>query len=598
MVLAVFDARIYRAAFVPLLLVLVIVGFSLTSRPAPLGSTLAPDAFDGSRAFTELKSLASRFPDRRPGGSGDAALASYVAATLRGLGGSAGGGFLVSTSTTSAQTIDGRRTLESVVAQRPGSTGLEPIAIVAHRDAARPGSQAELSGTAALLELARVFAHSETRRSIVIVSTSGGSGGYAGASSFAANLSQPLDAAIVLGDVAGSVARKPFVLPFASGPATAPALLSRTLSGAISQEVGVNAGAPSASASLAHLVFPLATGEEAPLDSAGVPAVLVQVSGERGPSPSEGVSEVRLANFGRSVLSAIYALDEGPEIPGGSEAGMPIGHKTLPAWAVRLLVLALLLPPLVTCVDALARLRRRREPVVRWVVWTLTCALPLLACTLFSILLGLLGVIAAPGGALSSVALSADGSARGAAAATALVLVLAMLSWPALIRRLALDAHPTTDGAGLGVMLVLLAVSLLVWLVNPYACLLLVPALHLWLIACSPELRRGPLAFVSILASLLPFALLLVVYVRELGLGPGGLAESAVLLAAGGQVGFFAALEWSVALGCLAAVLLLARPRVGIGAGGEEDWMEISTRGPLSYAGPGSLGGTKSALRR
>ena len=40
---------------------------------------------------------------------------------------------------------------------------------------------AELSGTAALLELARVFAARETKRTIVLVSTSGGSGGDAGA---------------------------------------------------------------------------------------------------------------------------------------------------------------------------------------------------------------------------------------------------------------------------------------------------------------------------------------------------------------------------------------------------------------------------------
>jgi hypothetical protein len=32
--------------------------------------------------------------------------------------------------------------------------------------------------------------------------------------------------------------------------------------------------------------------------------------------------------------------------------------------------------------------------------------------------------------------------------------------------------------------------------------------------------------------------------------------------------------------------------------GGNEDLDEITIRGPLSYAGPGSLGGTQSALRR
>ena len=91
---------------------------------------------------------------------------------------------------------------------------------------------------------------------------------------------------------------------------------------------------------------------------------------------------------------------------------------------------------------------------------------------------------------------------------------------------------------------------------------------------------------------------MLVVYARELGLGPVGLSESAVLALAGGQLGPFAALIWSVALGCLLTVLLLAPPGRSAGAAGPQELIEISTRGPASYAGPGSLGGTESALRR
>jgi hypothetical protein len=50
-------------------------------------------------------------------------------------------------------------------------------------------------------------------------------------------------------------------------------------------------------------------------------------------------------------------------------------------------------------------------------------------------------------------------------------------------------------------------------------------------------------------------------------------------------------------LAALAAVVrvLLARRRLGPADGGKD---QFATRGPLSYAGPGSLGGTESALRR
>lgn len=625
-----FDGRIYRAAFVPFLFVLVIVGFSLSGQASPLGSTLAPDAFNGPRAFAGLKALVKRFPDRRPGSAGDNELAAYIAAQLRGSGSvsgttgsgpstqasggstaepasstatsAAGGGFQVSTRQIQAATIEGARTLTTVIAERPGSTGLSPIVIMAHRDAPESGSAAQLSGTAALLELARVFAESETRRTIVLVSTSGGSGGYAGAADFAEHDSQSPDAAIVLGDLAGSVVHKPFVLPFSSKPQIAPEVLQRTLDGAISQDVGTNSGAPGLAGQLAHLALPLSTGEEAPLNSVGTPAVLVQVSGERGPTAGEKVSANRLQNFGKAVLSAIYALDEAPNIAPSFAARVSLGHKLLPGWAVRLLALALLLPPLLVGVDALARLRRRREPVQRWLVWTLSGALPFLASALFATLLGALGIVAAPAGQLSADALSADGSVIEATLATAFVLALALLAWPALARRMALPLRPSADGAGLAVLFVLLAVALLTWIFNPFACLLLISALHLWLVAIGPGRRPEPqaraLAYGAIALGALPLLLLAIAYARELGLSVGGLAENAVLTLAGGQLGLLGVLLWSAALGGLFAALLLAPAAERIAAPGTGDWSEIATRGPASYAGPGSLGGTESALRR
>jgi hypothetical protein len=613
-----FDGRIYRAAFVPLLLVLVVAGFSLSGRHGPLRSMLAPDAFDGPRAFANLKALAARFPERRPGSAGDDALATYVAHTLSGLGTSAatlptnphstspanvGVGFQVSVRRLRAQTIDGARTLTAVVAERPGSTGMPPIVIMAHRDAVARDSTAELSGTAALLELARVFSQSETRRTIVLVSTSGGSGGDAGAVDFAANGTHPADAAIVLGDVAGVGAHRPLLLPFSGGEGVAPEALQLTLDTAISQEVGVNPGTPSGFSQLAHLALPLATGEEAGLNEAGIPAVLVQVSGERGPSPREQVSEGRLLNFGRAVLSAAYALDEGPDIVHPASPRVMLGRKLLPGWAVRLLALALLLPPLFAGVDALARLRRRREPMLlRWVAWVLSGGLPFFVGALFAILLGKLGIVAAPAAQLGASALSANGSALGALLACAVVLGLALLAWPALVRRVGLPPRPSADGAALAVVLVLAVVALLVWIFNPFACLLLVPATHLWLLAVEakrqrPTRTRGA-ALVAILAGTLPLLLLVLLYARELSLGPAGLAESAMLALASGQAGLGAALLWSAGLGCLLTILLLSPSPRPEGPTGGPEWDELFTRGPVSYAGPGSLGGTESALRR
>ena len=85
----------------------------------------------------------------------------------------------------------------------------------------------------------------------------------------------------------------------------------------------------------------------------------------------------------------------------------------------------------------------------------------------------------------------------------------------------------------------------------------------------------------------------------QLGLNPGTLAWMALLLLAGGHVGIGAALLWSLGLGCAVAAAMLALAGAQAPGGDEPaDRDRITIRGPLSYAGPGSLGGTKSALRR
>jgi hypothetical protein len=595
------NARLYRAALVPFLFALAIAAFSLGTQPLPLSSTLAPDAFEGRRAFAEMQALAARYPERRAGSAGDARLAERVAATIGALGGAAGGGFSVHVQHLEGQTIDGERQLTNVIAQRPGSTNESPVVIVAHRDAAAPGSQAELSGTAVLLELARVFAARETKRTIVLVSTSGGSGGDAGASALAASLHGAADGAIVIGDVAAAHVSRPQVLAFSDAFGSAPLLLTRTASDAIMHEFGADPGAPSALGQFAHLALPMATGEQGVLNAGGVPAVLVQASGERGPAQREPVSAERLEGMGRAVLDTVDALDTAPDVSSAMQTGLVLQHKTLPLWAVQLLIGTALIAPLVTAADGLARLRRRRRPVGRWTLWVLSCALPFFSCALFAFLLGGLGVLgAAPAVPVPPSAMPVEGTAATVLMAVALSFLLAWLLWTMLVRRLRWGTRPDPEVAGLAVLLVLVALALVVWLANPFAALLLLPAAHLWLLLASPELRPRRIGSVGLLiAGVLPTALLILFYAHQLGLGVGGVAWTAVLLLAGGHIGLVGAVLWSIALGCGAAAAMLAFGRQDAPPGPQAaDGVEVTIRGPMSYAGPGSLGGTESALRR
>jgi hypothetical protein len=622
---SVFNGHIYRAACLPLLLALAIAGFSLSDRPPPLSSNLAPEAFQGARAVGTLRGLAKRYPDRRPGSSSDQALAGALAGELRALARTAGGGFAVAEHSFRAQTIYGTRTLTTVIAQRPGTTGERPIAILARRDAASEPDASALSATAVLLELARVFSTSETRRGIVLVSTSGGSGGNAGARDFASHAAQwigsPIDAAIVIGDLGGPAVAKPFLGSLADAPGSAPELLQRTVSQAVRQQAGVAAGVPTLLDRLAQLSFPLVGGEQAPLDARGLPAVLLQTGGELPSPPGAPPTAARLEGLGRAVLASVYALDAGPNVTGGGasapDAALAIQRKLLPEWAVRLLVATLLLPALLTAGDGLARQRRNRrvsagEPVTLWVGWVAACALPFFASALLAILFGALGFMATPYPPIASSALALRGTALVGVLATALALVLAWRAWPALMRRLALPVLPRTDPASLALVLVLGGLAVVVWALDPYTALLLVPALHLWLLLADPERSSGAspaprrsvaLALVALGAA--PLALLIAFYAQQLGLGPGGVAHTAVLLLAGGRVGILGAALWSLALGCLAAALLIAL--AGQQARTPDPWRPDDAlperelqpiRGPMSYAGPGSLGGTESALRR
>jgi hypothetical protein len=193
-----------------------------------------------------------------------------------------------------------------------------------------------------------------------------------------------------------------------------------------------------------------------------------------------------------------------------------------------------------------------------------------------------------------------DATAAIAGVVVALVFALAWLLWGVLVRRLRWGVRPDPEVAGLPLLLVLLGVCLIAWAEDPFTALLLLPALHLWLLVASPELRPRRLGALALVAlGFAPLALLISFYARQLGLGPGGVGWTSVLLIAGGHVGFGGAILWSLALGCgVAAAMIAVSPLASLPTAGEDEPVEITIRGPLSYAGPGSLGGTESALRR
>jgi hypothetical protein len=588
------DPRIYRAALVPALLAFIVVAFSLRDRPRPVGTTLAPIAFDGDRAWQDLQGpdgLARRYPDRRPGSVGDDALATHVSDELRRLG------FDVRTATRRVVTAEGKRDLRTVIAERTGTLDGR-LVVVAHRDAMQEGSAAQLSGTEGLLELARVFgAPRRTQRTLTLVSTSG-SAGTTGTRDLQRVLGgQRVEAAIVLGDLASRRTRRPFVTGWSDDLGMAPLRLQRTVQESLRAEIGSDPGGPRALVQWMRFAAPATLTEEGPLNDDGVPAVLISATGERGPAAGARLSQARLQAFGSGALRAMTALDNGPQLPPVGAAELVVHRKVVPSWAIRLLVGALLLAPFVATIDALARLRRRQESLLPWLRWIAAGALPLIAAAAFGRILGLVGLIDAPCGPVAPADLPPQ------AAGLIAIGLVAVLAWlvarPLILRALQDEPHDAGSAAAASsVLLVLCGVTALIWVGNPYAAALLVPALHLWLFSLVPELRPRRIVGLGIVAlGLVPFAILVAVVMAAFGLGPVDTAWFGLLLVAGGHASPLAWVLWSIVASCVAGAIAISwrgRKRVdpprGPGA--------ISVRGPMGYAGPGSLGGVESSLRR
>jgi hypothetical protein len=596
------DPRIYRASLVVAALGLIVLAFSLANQPAGSRSTLAPGAFDGQSAYASMQSLYTKYPSRQPSSSADDRLGHQVAATF----GSSQYGFSVARERFAARTVNGTRRLTDVVATRPGT---EPgsIVIIASRDGAASQGVAGLSGTATLLELGSDLSGETLQRTVVLASVSG-SEGTAGVQHLVSTLPGPVDAVVVLGDLASADHDQPIVIPWSDTNKLAPPALVNTVALALSNQHAARTTTPGTLAQFAHLAFPLTVTGQGPFARAGVPAVTLSESGERGPSSSSPIDSQRMfTKTGRSVLETISALDSAATVAAPS-AFVLFDGKVVPGWAIALFVLTLIVPVLLTTIDACARANRRGYPLLRSLVAVLGTALPFVAAVLVVLIGRLVGLIsAAPPGPspAGAVPLSAGGIAVLVAAG---VVALAMVS---LVRGpyRAVDRQPAAketrdsrartvdrrgDGTAAMMLAVLCVVTLVIWLQNPYAAALLVPALHLWLWAIDSDLALPlPARLLMVAAGAVPVALLVAYYGHSLGFTPIGLIWAAALLVAGHAVSLVALVLWSFVLGCMATavtvVVMAARRPLPVAAK-----PVTQVRGPAGYA----LHEPGSAIRR
>ena len=347
----------------------------------------------------------------------------------------------------------------------------------------------------------------------------------------------------------GTAGRSAFRGRTATASPPAPRAHARGLGAA---ETGAREDRIGAAARFARLALPLTLGEQGPLNGGGIPAVLLQVSGEGGPAASDPVSQERFTNYGRAALRTITALDAGPDITSGPEHGVVLRGRVVPGWAVRLLGGALLVPALIAAVDGLARTRRRREPVGMWVRWVLAGALPFALAALTLPLLRMTDALdAAPPEPVAPGAIPLHGAGMAALAAVLLVLALGWIGIrPVALRLLGVHGDPGRRRRGGGAR---------ARGGRDRGGRVGGPPVRRRRAAAGGA-RRGPpgarvrtalrrwAGAVALAVMVAPAALLAVYYAHAFGMGPIDLAWAAALLVAGGRIGVLDVLAWSLPL--------------------------------------------------
>ena len=479
------EPRVYRAAFLPAVLAVVLAMFSLESRPRPLPQGLAADVlFDGRQAAITANGIADRAPDRRAGTRGNRATAELVAETFT----------RARLRRWSATRSAARAATWSTWSGRRPGRRREQVVVVAARDAPGPPDRAgSAADTAALMELARVFEGRSSERTLVLASVDGGRLGQVGARRLAGRLKasdEEVAAVLVVSGpghsqlraAAGGLVGRHLARGHRTGahrrrgcPAGAGHEASRRRRWPVS-----SAGSPSRSGSGGQGVF---------LD-AGFDSLRFSGSGELepgggraprpGPSGRPGSCRAAHAQQPRRLRGARAraALLRDRRQPGASRAGWS------PCWRC-----ALLLPAVVASVDAFARARRRREPVLpgcaasgwwrpRWPAGLLL--------TRFLTLAG--ATPGAPQAAVDPSALPLDGPAAIVLAAVVLVTAGLLYVVEPVLRAAGIRPRPAPRAPPRWCCA---APCLVLWVLDPYAALLAVPALHLWVLACCSSPAPG-----------------------------------------------------------------------------------------------------------
>ena len=487
------DLRLYRVA---LLIAIVLAAGSLLALRPPQSVTLStqPLAFDAQTAASDMQTIVNDFPGRVAGSPADRLTGAWVAKQFAADG-------LISHTDTFTATMAGRTaTLTNVWAISPG-TAEGAVVVLAPRDSpplATQGANDDASGTAALVELATVFAGAAHDHPIVFVSSDGDTGGGLGARDF---LDRHRDMAIftvvALRQLAGRDVRSLTLNGWAAQPRLAPPWLW-----SLGRAAGRTGGElltplPPVTSQILRLAVPSGGGSQAPFVAAGIAAIELTAPGPPRPAVADtldAVSTDTLARSGKATELLVDSLDGAPQPLAGSGRTVFFSRfRQLSGGFVVWILVVLGLPLALVAVDLARKARKRRLPLnhallrlaLRTAPWLLTLLLVYLA-NLLSLLPGHLGGV------------SPDAVVSHAPHYLRVVMILLFLAVAyhyamAIERRLGRRYPADTEAVVAVAHLALLACALVMLAVDPFSLALILPAALLWPLARSGSWVRSRL---------------------------------------------------------------------------------------------------------
>ncbi len=552
------DFRLYRAAFLPLAVSVVVVLFALQVPPAPVPSVVAPTEFNQTGAARLASRIAEQAPDRTPGSPDDAAIGDLVQRRFEAVR----DGQVAEQRFTGS--FDGKDVeMRNLILTLPGQSQRSVVVLASRDSAAGPGAASSAAATAAMLELVNEMQTSRRTKTLVFVSTDGASNGALGAREFAAHYPERdlIDGAIVLWQPGAARRSPPALLDTSDGAQSASSGLARTAQRVLADQAGVKPAAGGPFDELARLALPSGLGDQAVLIERGIDAIGLSSAGERPlPVPEDqtsSLSATTLGDFGRAALLLTATLDAAAQPPEhGPNTYVDFSGSLVPGWALALLALTLWLPAAVASLDGLRRATKQRGQVAWALGWAASRGLPLVSALVLLYLLALIGIVTRP-----TFPFDPASFAVGPGELFVMVLLAGVAAAGyRMLRGWRVPAGLREDAAGAGLGAISALAVLAAWLANPFLALILVPVAHVWLL----DARHRPLPSATVAVgaalSLTPFAAAVADLAGRLGMGSAA-PWQLLLMVADGQIGFVAMVALCLLVGTLVGAVALAAKR-------------------------------------